>query len=232
MRKLRTNKETFLEGVHILTGIDLDKMQKYCADNNILHILDHPMEINATEEQIAKIHTLKEIINTYEYFRENDEENKVRFDTPAKLAEFFKSKIAYQKEREYLVTAYFDSKMQVLSTDIAEGSVNHCVINPRELLKRALQLDCAGVAMGHSHPSGDPNPSREDINITKKINIIFNSMKIRFYDHLIIGGNKYFSFTEKGYLEYNDELPKVSDLNPFHLEPEIAEADCEDEMEP
>ena len=97
------------------------------------------------------------------------------------------------------------------------GGLSGCAIYPRDLVKRAMQLDCAGIAISHNHPSGDPWPSREDIAITKKIVAIFESMGVHVYDHIIIGRGDYYSFREKGDIESMIQLPQMSDYTSFDI---------------
>ena len=70
------------------------------------------------------------------------------------------------------------------------GTINHVPIYPREVLKRALNLNASAIIMMHNHPSGDPMPSGDDIVATKEIEKMLKTIPIRLLDHLIIGQNR------------------------------------------
>ena len=74
------------------------------------------------------------------------------------------------------------------------------IVHPREVYKEALRRSAASIICIHNHPSGDPSPSREDIEVTKRLNECGRILGIDLLDHLIIGENKFVSLKEKGYL--------------------------------
>lgn len=216
MERVKSNKENFLTGINVITGIKMEDLQDYARNNDIFNIIDHPMEINATEEQIEKLAMLKDFVNSYQYLRKHDEENKTSFCSPELISGYFRSQIGDHKDKEYFLVAYMDAKMHMMTCEKTGGTVDACIVQPREILKRAIQLDCKGIAISHNHPSGNTAPSREDIAITKKLMAIFKSLGMGFYDHIIIAGNKYLSFAEEGLLGEN-RLPVKSDYEPVKL---------------
>ena len=80
------------------------------------------------------------------------------------------------------------------------GSLNASIVHPREVFKEAFRRSAASIICLHNHPSGDPSPSREDIEVTKRLVECGKIMGIEIFDHLIIGENKFVSLKEKGYL--------------------------------
>ena len=81
------------------------------------------------------------------------------------------------------------------------GTLRSAVANPREILRLALQYDAAHYIILHNHPSGDPKPSPEDIQITKKLVQASELINIPLVDHIIIGDNRYVSFREQGLMK-------------------------------
>ena len=79
------------------------------------------------------------------------------------------------------------------------GSLNASIIHPREIFQVALEEGAAAVILLHNHPSGNPNPSDDDIAITKQLVKAGEILGIEVLDHIIIGNKRYFSFREKGY---------------------------------
>lgn len=103
--------------------------------------------------------------------------------------------------QEHFVCLYLNTKNQVLhKKTVFIGSLNASIVHPREVYKEALRRSAASVICLHNHPSGDPTPSREDIEVTKRLVESGKIIGIELLDHLIIGENKFVSLKEKGYL--------------------------------
>ncbi|WHY33266.1 DNA repair protein RadC [Cytobacillus firmus] len=103
--------------------------------------------------------------------------------------------------QEHFVCLYLNTKNQVLHKQtIFIGSLNASIVHPREVFKEAFRRSAASIICIHNHPSGDPTPSREDIEVTKRLAESGKIIGIDMLDHLIIGENKFVSLKEKGYL--------------------------------
>ena len=90
-----------------------------------------------------------------------------------------------------IVTGYFE---------VHRGTINTSLVHPREVFKRALLNNASNIMVAHNHPSGDPNPSKEDIQITERLKEAGNLLGINLLDHIIVGEDKYISLKEKGVL--------------------------------
>ncbi|MGR3585895.1 MAG: JAB domain-containing protein, partial [Pseudooceanicola nanhaiensis] len=82
----------------------------------------------------------------------------------------------------------------------AQGTVDHVPVYPREVVKRALELNASALILVHNHPSGDPTPSRADISMTREIEQAAAALGIAIHDHIIIGRSTELSFRATGYL--------------------------------
>lgn len=103
--------------------------------------------------------------------------------------------------QEHFVCLYLNTKNQVLHRQtIFIGSLNSSIVHPREVYKEAFRRSAASIICVHNHPSGDPTPSREDIEVTKRLAECGKIIGIDILDHIIIGEKKYVSLKEKGYL--------------------------------
>ena len=103
--------------------------------------------------------------------------------------------------QEHFVCLYLNTKNQVLhKRTVFIGSLNASIVHPREVFKEAFRRSAASIICLHNHPSGDPSPSREDIEVTKRLVECGKIMGIEVLDHIIIGEQKYVSLKEKGYL--------------------------------
>ena len=102
-----------------------------------------------------------------------------------------------QKAEEYCYTIALDSSCKVLGIFfISKGTVNSSLITSREIYMRALLAGAVQIILCHNHPSGDVTPSEQDIRITKQLKEAGELLCINFADHIIIGGETYFSFKE------------------------------------
>lgn len=102
---------------------------------------------------------------------------------------------------EQFRVAYLNTKNGIIAEEtIAQGTLNAAVVGPREVFRRAVRLMAAAVILAHNHPSGDPDPSSEDIALTKKLAEAGKVMDIAVLDHVIVGKGRYTSFKEKGLL--------------------------------
>jgi DNA repair protein RadC len=103
--------------------------------------------------------------------------------------------------QEHFVCLYLNTKNQVLHKQtLFIGSLNASIVHPREVFKEAFRRSAASIICIHNHPSGDPTPSREDIEVTKRLVECGRIIGIDILDHLIIGEKKFISLKEKGYL--------------------------------
>jgi DNA repair protein RadC len=105
------------------------------------------------------------------------------------------------KKQEHLIALYLNTKGELLKEKILFiGSLNTSVIHPRDIFRYAVLNTAASIIICHNHPSGDPTPSSQDIDVTNTIYENGEMMDIPLLDHIIIGQDRYFSFKEKGLL--------------------------------
>ncbi len=96
---------------------------------------------------------------------------------------------------------FLDSKNRLLADEAqARGTVNHTPVYPREVVRRALELQAAAIILTHNHPSGDPSPSRDDIAMTRQIVEAAKTLSITVHDHVIVGNGTWVSFRKEGLL--------------------------------
>ncbi len=101
------------------------------------------------------------------------------------------------QKQEYFYVIYLDNKKRVIENKLLfKGTLNQSIVHPREVFKSACILSASSIICVHNHPSGNVEPSREDINLTKRLSEIGILMGIKVVDHLIISDDNYFSFLE------------------------------------
>jgi len=109
-------------------------------------------------------------------------------------------KVALANEpREQFRVLFLDNKNQLIADEVLNrGTVDHAPVYPREVMRRALELSASAVILVHNHPSGDPTPSRQDIDMTRQVVEAGRSLKISVHDHLVVGREGVASFKALG----------------------------------
>jgi DNA repair protein RadC len=103
--------------------------------------------------------------------------------------------------REEFHVLFLDRKNALIADEVqSTGTVDHTPVYPREIVRRALELGASGLILVHNHPSGDPTPSRADIEMTREIAAASKPLRIALHDHLVIGRNGHASFKSLGLL--------------------------------
>jgi len=105
------------------------------------------------------------------------------------------------RDREEFWLAALDGKNRLIGThQVSVGSLNASLVHPREVLKPLILASAAACILVHVHPSGDPNPSAEDVAITERLVQVCELLGVHVLDHVIVGAGRYFSFADEGRL--------------------------------
>jgi DNA repair protein RadC len=108
--------------------------------------------------------------------------------------------MAHEKVEQFRIL-FLNNKNRLVADEVQQtGTVNHTPVYPREVVKRALDLNATAIIIAHNHPSGDPTPSRDDIQMTKSLADALRTVNITLHDHLIIGRDGITSFRSHGLL--------------------------------
>jgi len=117
--------------------------------------------------------------------------------SPREIADIFIPMLRDDTKERFIVVCLNSSNKIIKHETISIGSLNSSVVHPREIFKVAIDCSSASIILIHNHPSGNPEPSNEDIRITKKVVESGKILDIPVFDHLIIAGDTYTSFVEK-----------------------------------
>lgn len=114
------------------------------------------------------------------------------------VKEYLKTHLAdLERDREHFMCIFLDGQNQVIKVEtLFTGSLTASAVYPREVVKAVLKHECASVIFAHNHPSGSTTPSSSDRAVTKKLQTALNSIDVEVLDHLIMGGNDFFSFAD------------------------------------
>lgn len=124
-------------------------------------------------------------------------QEKIKVSSPLVLVNLLMDEMRYLNKEHFRI-AILDTKNQILTIEgISIGTLNASIVHPRDVFHAAIKRSANSIILIHNHPSGDPQPSNEDINITRRLTDVGDLLGIKVLDHIIIGDNKYISFKEK-----------------------------------
>ena len=166
-----------------LRGLDTQPVSVLCAEYGI---------------GLAKAAQLKAALELAKRLVQQQWSNKEKLNTSEDAYKYLHLRLRDLSREEFRVV-FLTSRNQVIAEKtLFEGSLRESVVSPREIIVAALQLSAAAVILLHNHPSGDPNPSREDKLVTDKISKACRYADINVLDHIIVGRDAYFSFADEG----------------------------------
>lgn len=125
----------------------------------------------------------------------------VSIDSPESIAVLFMEELRHLKQETFRILL-LNAKGEVISTEIiSTGELTSTLVHPREVFRPAVKKSAAAVVLVHNHPSGDPQPSREDIETTSRLQECGKMMGIRVIDHIVIGDGIYVSMMSEGLMK-------------------------------
>lgn len=162
--------------------------------NSLADILQSPRAIYGIGQQKQeKIYALKEIL---ERLLKADKNERIIINKPNDIAKILIPRYRYATQENFIIVL-LNTKNEIISiNDISTGSLNASIAEPREVFREVLKYPTSSVILAHNHPSGNPNPSVEDIKITKKLVNAGKILGIDVLDHIIIGDNEFRSLKQ------------------------------------
>ncbi|MGF7058697.1 JAB domain-containing protein [Brassicibacter mesophilus] len=180
------------EALSFLTGIKEEELRKF---ENLQDLREEIEMLNATDLQKQKLKAFFTMAVRYSQERRGEI---TKISSPSDVANLLMDDMKHLK-KEYFKIVILDTKNQVISVEqISEGTLNSSLVHPREAFKPAIQRSASAIILCHNHPSQIANPSNEDINISKRLIEAGKIIGISVLDHVIIGGDKYYSLKEEG----------------------------------
>lgn len=124
----------------------------------------------------------------------------VRMSSPGTIAGYYMEEFRHKKQEEMLLILLNTKNKLIKDISISKGTINSALISTREIFLEAIKYEAVNIILLHNHPSGDPTPSSEDLDITERIRGAGELLDISLIDHIIIGDNSYISLKERGIL--------------------------------
>lgn len=150
---------------------------------------------NINEAVIANIRAVQEAA---ERLLKDDMQTKPILQSWKSLLDYCRASMGHLNNEQFRIL-FLDSKNRLIADDLQEvGTVNQTPVYPREIVKRALEVTASSLILVHNHPSGDVNPSKADIVLTKQIIKALDPIDIKLHDHVIVSSKGYYSFKSNG----------------------------------
>ena len=126
--------------------------------------------------------------------------NKTILNHQQGVLDYCRAAMAYEAKEQFRIL-FLNNKNILIADEVQQiGTVNHTPVYPREVIKRALELSATAIILVHNHPSGDPTPSRDDIEMTKKLREAGKPLGVAIHDHIIMARGSHTSFSDAGLL--------------------------------
>lgn len=186
---MKTKKD--YELLSIVLGLKISTDLKL---NSLADVLQSPRAIYGIgQKKQEKIYALKEIL---ERLLKADKNERIIINKPNDIAKILIPRYRYATQENFIIVL-LNTKNEIISiNDISTGSLNASIAEPREVFREVLKYPTSAVILAHNHPSGNPNPSVEDIKITKKLVNAGKILGIDVLDHIIIGDNEFRSLKQ------------------------------------
>lgn len=118
-----------------------------------------------------------------------------KLDSSGKVFELMRGICSAQQEELHVLLVDIGLKL-IKKEMVAKGQVTQCHVSARDIFRAALECNAVGLVLVHNHPSGDPTPSTEDRDLTRRVRSAADLLDLKFIDHVIVGGDGYYSFAE------------------------------------
>ncbi|MBN4081217.1 DNA repair protein RadC [Caldithrix abyssi] len=195
-----------VEIIELLLALDLDsKNHKQEAENlfnkygSLCELIDASKDLtnvsDLPEQYLFGLRLPHEIANKY---LSDKLSQKPIINSAQSLVSYLNHSMRGLKTEHFKILYLNGRNMLMADEYISKGSLTTAAIYPREVMKSALKHNAAALIFAHNHPSGNPNPSQDDLRITKTLCDAANLLEIQVHDHIIVAGKEYYSFADKG----------------------------------
>ncbi len=147
----------------------------------------------------AKAAQIKAALEIGKRFAQEEIKRGEQFRSSAEGFNHYREHLGGLKKEEFHVLLLDAKNRKIRDVRVSEGSLTSSLVHPREVFNPVIRESAAAVILVHNHPSGDPLPSQEDLQITRRLREIGEVMGVRVLDHIIVGKGKYVSFVDDGY---------------------------------
>lgn len=197
--------------------------------------------LDATPEELKKVDGIGErsaallsmMVPLFQRYEQERLQSKPRFTTYSALASYCNTLFMGAREEKFFLLC-FDAKMQLIkAVNIASGTADEVHVSPKMVVREAMRHNAVTAAVAHNHPSGDPMPSQDDMDLTLSIRQALAMVEIRLVDHVVVGSNETYSIFRNSMPE---EVPQrefylAAENNEMKRRPETERKKCREDEE-
>lgn len=148
---------------------------------------------------LAKAAQIKAVLEIAKRYAEEPMQQGEPFRSSQDVFQHYREHLGSQKKELFYVLLLDGKNRKIRDVRISEGSLTSSLVHPREVFNPVIRESAAAVILVHNHPSGDPTPSQEDLEITRRLREVGEVMGVRVLDHIVVGKGRYVSFVDDGY---------------------------------
>lgn len=227
MKKLIVSKEDMpfekskRLGISALTDSELLAvlLRTGSRNQNVLEVADRILSVSdenpgllglyyLTEHQLCQIdgigkikaHQLLCMAELAKRLSREEKRKGLSFRQPQTVAEYYMQETRFLTQEVLRLVMLNAKNCLIRDLELTQGTVNYSVADPRDIFIQALKYGAVSIILLHNHPSGDPEPSREDVSLTKRIAEAGRLIGVELLDHIVLGDHRYYSFRENGML--------------------------------
>lgn len=192
--KVDMDKIQFIELLSKYTKIGKSEIEHFLKTGTVNDIFQNPSLITNNLSKVKRIEELKILRNTYDNLK-NYERN-YTISSPRAAADFFINQNMDIQDKEYFSVAFLNTKNQVIDVSVTTGSIDSVYVHKREVIKEAFKYNASSILISHNHPTGNPTPSSQDLDLTGNIYNACKMVGINLLDHIITANTKHYSIKE------------------------------------
>lgn len=147
----------------------------------------------------AKVAQVLALVEIAKRFGEEEFAPGAAFTNSHDIFAHFRERLAGERQEQFYAVLLDNKNRKLKDVCISQGSLTASIVHPRDVYLSVIRESAAAVVFVHNHPSGDPTPSAEDIEITRRLRQVGELVGVRVLDHLVIGRGRYVSFVDDGY---------------------------------
>lgn len=185
-------------GTKTHSALDIAKELLKGRQGNLLNLYAYSFDELLERDGIGKVKAiqLKALAELASRITSTSRMSDLQMADASSVADYYMERLRH-KEKECLMAAFFNTKCVFLGDEqVSEGTIDYACVSPRDIFKSAMRNNAKHIILLHNHPSGDPLPSKEDIEVTERVCEGGKILGIQVADHIVIGDNRYFSFRE------------------------------------
>ena len=159
----------------------------------------HPADLRDAGVTTSALRRLEAVFEIARRFGETEWADSDKFTGSGQVYLHYRERLAHERVEYFIAIALDNKHRKIRDIIVGQGSLTASIVHPRDVYARVLRDAAAAVIFVHNHPSGDPTPSREDIDITRRLREVGDLIGITVLDHIVVGRGRYVSFVDDGY---------------------------------